>query len=169
MKIDPTSISLRAACDNDRLFAFAVKKAAFRVYIEPIWGWDEAFQIEFHKKDWDEHRPEIIRLGERDIGTIEIWRRKNDIHLGEFYLFPEFQKQGIGSHFMTLLVKEADSKGVPVLLEVIKINPVQALYSRFGFSIIGETRTHYQMKKEPKTSEPTTRAAVAHLDRSTEE
>ena len=107
-------------------------------------------QIEFHRKDWDERRPEIIRLLDRDIGTIEVWRRGEDIHLGEFYLLPEFQRHGIGTHFMSQLAAESDSKGVPVRLEVIKINPVKSLYLRFGFKVTGETRTHFQMERNPK-------------------
>jgi ribosomal protein S18 acetylase RimI-like enzyme len=127
-----------------------VKKAALRAYVEPVWGWDEIVQVEFHRKDWDERRPEIIRLLERDIGTIEVLRSGEDIHLGEFYLFPEFQKQGIGSHLLSQLAEESDSKCVPVRLEVIKINPVKSLYLRFGFEVTGETRTHFQMERKPK-------------------
>jgi GNAT superfamily N-acetyltransferase len=149
MKIDPTIVSCRTACDEDISFAFAVKKAALRAYIEPIWGWDETVQIEFHRKDWEARRPDIIRLIDRDIGTIEIWRRDEDIHLGEFYLFPEFQKHGIGSELMKRLVSESDSRMVPIRLEVIKINPVKSLYLRFGFRVSGETKTHFQMEKIP--------------------
>jgi GNAT superfamily N-acetyltransferase len=88
-------------------------------------------------------------LDDRDIGTIEVLRRPGDIHLGEFYLFPEFQRHGIGSHFMSRLVEEAEAKRVPLRLEVIKINPVQSLYLRFGFRVSGETSTHYRMERKP--------------------
>ncbi len=159
MKIDPAQISLRGAADRDRTFAYEVKKAALRAYIEPVWGWDEAFQIEFHRKDWDECRPEIIRYVERDIGTIEVLRRDADIHLGEFYLLPVFQRRGIGSYFMSRLVEEADQKLVPLVLEVIKINPVQSLYRRFGFTISGETKTHYLMQRQPNQALQPTAAA----------
>ena len=150
MKIDPRQISLRSVSDSDRSFAYEVKKAALRVYVEPLWGWDEIVQVEFHRKDWDERRPQIIRLLDRDIGTIEVWRRGEDIHLGEFYLFPEFQRHGIGTHLMSQLAAESDSKRVPVRLEVIKINPVKSLYLRFGFKVTGETRTHFQMERKPQ-------------------
>jgi len=53
---------------------------------------------------------------------------------------------------MTLLVREADSKDVFVRLEVIKINPVQSLYLRFGFHVCGETKTHWQMERKPNQS-----------------
>lgn len=149
MKIDLQHINLRNADDNDRTFAYEVKKAALRAYVEPLWGWDEVVQVDFHRKDWSERRPEIICLVNRDIGTIEVWRREQDIHLGEFYLFPEFQRRGIGSHLMSQLSTESDATGVPLRLEVIKINPVKSLYIRFGFKIEGETNTHFLMQREP--------------------
>ncbi len=158
MKIDQQQVSLRRASDGDRAFAYEVKKAALRAYVEPIWGWDEAVQVEFHRKDWDQRRPEIITLLDHNIGTIEIWRRSEDIHLGEFYLLPQFQRQGIGSQLMAQLVAEADSKGAPVRLEVIKINPVKSLYLRFGFSITGETSTHFKMERPPNKSLQPTRS-----------
>lgn len=154
MKIDPRQVSLRTVTDSDRSFAYEVKKAALRDYVEPLWDWDETVQAEFHRKDWDERRPEIIRLPDRDIGTIEIWRRGEDIHLGEFYLLPEFQRHGFGSHLMSQLAAESDSKHVPMRLEVIKINPVKSLYLRFGFRVTGETLTHFQMERRPNQTAP---------------
>jgi len=156
MKIDPIIVSCRTAHEEDISFAFAVKKAALRAYVEPIWGWDEAVQIEFHRRNWAERRPDIIRLIDRDIGTIQIWKRDEDMLLGEFYLFPEFQKLGIGSELMRRLVSESDSRMVPIRLQVIKINPAKSLYLRFGFRVSGETRTHFQMEKIPNQPlEPT--------------
>ena len=136
--MDTSLLDLRSVSDADRSFCYDVKKAALRSYVEPIWGWNE-----------DEQKPQIITFDGRDIGTIEIVRREKELHLGEFYLFPEFQKLGIGSHFMDRLTQEADSKALPTKLEVIKINPVKSLYLRFGFNDTGETKTHFLMKREP--------------------
>ena len=148
--IDLTKIGLRAANDGDRAFGFEVKKAAMRTYIEPVWGWDEAFQVEFHRKDWAKQRPQIITLDGRDIGTIETIRSEIGFHLGEFYLFPAYQRQGIGLHLMTALLRDADAVRLPIRLEVFKINPVQSLYLRCGFRITGEFKTHYRMERAPR-------------------
>lgn len=148
--VDLTQVSLRTARESDRSFGFEVKKAAMRPYIEPIWGWDEAFQVEYHRNDWEKQRPQIIILGERDIGTIEIVRGEAGFHLGEFYLFPAYQRQGIGLHLMQALLREADATRLPIRLEVFKINPVQSLYLRCGFRITGEFKTHYRMERAPR-------------------
>jgi ribosomal protein S18 acetylase RimI-like enzyme len=42
---------------------------------------------------------------------------------------------------------------LPVSLRVLKINPARQLYLRLGFSVIGETETHYWMRKEGKPRE----------------
>ncbi len=156
--MDTNQLDLRPVREEDRSFCYEVKKAALRSYVEPIWGWDEQEQIEFHRKDWNVQKPEIITFEDRDIGTIEIVRNEEDLHLGEFYLFPEFQKQGIGSHFIDRLIQEADSKALPTKLEVIRINPVKSLYLRYGFKDTGETKTHFLMKREPNQAAHTTPA-----------
>jgi GNAT superfamily N-acetyltransferase len=148
--LDLAQVSLRPAHDGDRNFAYDVKKAAMRIYIEPIWGWDEDFQLNFHRSDWEIRRPEIIMLANHGIGTMEIVRSENGFHLGEFYLYPEYQRQGIGLHLLQRLLQEADRAKLPIQLEVIKINPVQSLYLRCGFVIAGETKTHYLMQRLPK-------------------
>jgi GNAT superfamily N-acetyltransferase len=148
--VDHTRVSLRSAGDSDRSFGFEVKKAAMRPYIEPIWGWDEVFQVEFHRADWAKQRPRIITLDGQDIGTMEVVRTDAEFHLGEFYLFPAYQRQGIGLHLLTALLREADAAQVPIRLEVIKINPVKSLYLRCGFVRTGETKTHYLMERSPR-------------------
>lgn len=148
MKIDVQNLALRPCGDDDRSFCYAVKKAALRCYVEPIWGWEEEVQVAFHRKDWEARRPEIIMLDGEDVGTIEVVRSAAGLHLGEFYLFPAYQRKGIGSYFMRSLVEEADRDGLPVTLEVIKINPVRSLYERFGFKITVETKTHYVMVRQ---------------------
>ena len=143
-------LDLRTVREEDRIFCYNVKKAALKTYVEPIWGWDENEQIEFHCNKWQAQVPEIIRLNGQDIGTIEITKQDDGFHLNEFYLFPEFQKQGIGSHFMDRLVAEADSMSLPTRLQVIKINPAKRLYLRYGFIDIRETKTHFVMERPPR-------------------
>ncbi|MBK1882085.1 GNAT family N-acetyltransferase [Luteolibacter pohnpeiensis] len=148
--IDISILSKRLPGDEDRLICYRIKKAALMRYVESLWGWDEQLQIAFHQKDWETQKPEIITLGSCDIGTIEIIKNDQELHLGEFYLLPDYQNQGIGSHLLTLLTQEADTLALPIKLEVIKINPAKNLYLRHGFVDIGETETHFLMKREPK-------------------
>ncbi len=146
--INPHDATLRPATPEDYFFSYEVKKAALRAYVEPIWGWDEAVQIEFHRKTWHARQPDIIRLADRDIGTVQLLPHADHLHLVEFYLLPEFQRHGIGAHLMTRLVASADAQRLPIRLEVIKNNPAKSLYLRFGFNVTTETATHYKMTRE---------------------
>ena len=51
---------------------------------------------------------------------------------------------------MTALLREADAAGLPIRLEVFKVNPVQSLYLRCGFRVTGEFKTHYRMERAPR-------------------
>ena len=145
----PPEIRLRPASERDRRFAYEVKRAALGPYVAQVWGWDEDFQQEFHARDWAVRRPEIVVCDGVDIGTVQFVRGEADYHVGELYLLPEYQRRGIGSRILQGLTSTADAEAVPVLLEVIKVNPARSLYERHGFEICGETGTHYLMRRGP--------------------
>ena len=47
------------------------------------------------------------------------------------------------------LLDEGRTRGVPVELQVIKVNPARGLYERLGFVVAGESETHWEMHWEP--------------------
>ncbi len=69
------------------------------------------------------------------------------IHLGEFYLLPKFQNQGIGTVLLQQVLDEATEKKLPVRLEVLKNNPVRSLYERHEFVITGQREHHFLMER----------------------
>jgi GNAT superfamily N-acetyltransferase len=150
--IQPDSLKTRAAAESDRGFAYEVKRAALGPYVEQVWGWDEPVQQAFHAREWDARRTDIIVIDGEDAGTVQFVRREADCLLGEFYLLPRFQRQGVGSRLMRRMLATADAEGLPVRLQVIKINPAKALYERHGFRVSGETSTHFVMERTPRPS-----------------
>jgi ribosomal protein S18 acetylase RimI-like enzyme len=150
METEEARLATRPAQESDRRFCYEVKRAALGPYVERTWGWDEAFQQEFHTADWQRRRPDIIVLDGEDAGTVQYVRRERDYHLGEFYLLPRHHRRGIGSRLLRRMLDRADAEGFPVHLEVIKINPAKSLYERHGFRVCGETATHYQMVREAR-------------------
>jgi GNAT superfamily N-acetyltransferase len=149
----PDSPKTRPATESDRGFAYEVKRAALGPYVEQVWGWDEAVQRAFHAREWDARRTDIIVIDGEDAGTVQFVRREADYLLGEFYLLPRFHRQGAGSRLMRRMLATADAEGLPVTLQVIKINPAKALYERHGFRVSGETATHFLMERTPQTPE----------------
>lgn len=148
MKINQR-VQVRPVSEVDREFCYQVKKRALGLYIEQTWGWNESFQREFHSNDWAGSKPEVIMLDRQDIGTIEIKKEPELYSLREFYLLPEFQRKGIGTYLLSCLTTEADLCGMPIHLDVLKVNPAKKLYERTGFETIEETSTHYKMRRMP--------------------
>lgn len=121
-----------------------------QAYVAQTWGqWDEAWQSQYFRQHFKPSAHQIIVLHGQDIGAISVVRRDTDIFLGTIELLPAHQGQGIGTQLIKALIDEAHQKGIPLTLQVLKVNPARRLYERLGFSIIGETTTHYQMSATP--------------------
>jgi len=58
------------------------------------------------------------------------------------------QGKGIGSFYLEHITSIANSKNIPIFLQVFKSNPAQNLYKRYGFKTYDESLSHYLMKYE---------------------
>ena len=68
--------------------------------------------------------------------------------VGKIELLPEFQRKGVGTVLMKRILGEAQVRRIPVRLQVLRTNtPARRLYERLGFTVSGETETHFQMEK----------------------
>ena len=56
------ALKIRKAEATDSEFVFAVKKAAFREYVEQIWGWDDTYQKELHNRRFASQDLRIIQF-----------------------------------------------------------------------------------------------------------
>jgi ribosomal protein S18 acetylase RimI-like enzyme len=140
------SIALRQAAPSDSEFVYLVKKAALGEYIALTWGWDEAFQRDFHEKDYDSERTQIIVYKGDDAGWLLVNESETDIHLQEVYLRPEYQNLGIGSTIVRSLLAEAARANRRLKLQVLKVNTrARKLYKRLGLQVIGEDENYYLM------------------------
>jgi GNAT superfamily N-acetyltransferase len=147
-KMDTEKVSLRAATAEDSGFAFKVKKAALGQYVRDIHGWDEDEQRRLHRRRFDPAATRIVMLHGRDIGLVAIRERADCIRLLQLFLLPEAQGEGIGSHVLTQVLREADRVHRPAVLRVLKSNPrAKAFFERHGFTLVGETETHYNMER----------------------
>jgi ribosomal protein S18 acetylase RimI-like enzyme len=83
------------------------------------------------------------------IGVVSIRRNATEFFLRAIEIHPEYQGRGIGTYIIRSILDEADGRGVPVILYVLKVNPARKLYHRLGLKIVGETTTHYTMTTRP--------------------
>ena len=142
-------ISLRPATKADFNFTYEVKKSALGPHIDKTWGWDEDFQHQYHLNDFTPSKIQIVTYEDEDVGWFEFNKTPERFYLVDFVLLPKYQGRGIGSFLISGFIKEAKLKGLPIRLGVLKVNPAMRFYERLGFSIIGESETHFEMEVSP--------------------
>ncbi len=141
-------LSFRKAQANDSEFVFAVKKEAFREYVEQVWGWDDSYQRKLHKRRFTVQDACIIQFRGIDVGFLATSSTPDILKVNQIYILPEYQGRGIGSAVMTRIIDDASLEQKSVTLQVLKVNTLGvAFYDRLGFIIVGESSTHFQMEK----------------------
>lgn len=142
------ALSIRKTQATDSEFVFAVKKAAFREYVEQIWGWDDTYQRDLHNRRFDSQGIRIIQLHGTDVGFLSTRNTPDTFKVEQLYILPEHQGKGIGAACMKRIIDDANREQKPVTLQVLKINTrATAFYQRLGFTIVDENATHFQMKR----------------------
>ena len=145
------ALKIRKAEATDSEFVFAVKKAAFREYVEQIWGWDDTYQKELHNRRFDSQDLRIIQFHATDVGFLSTSNTPDALKVDQIYILPEYQGRGIGAACMRGIIDDANQEQKPVTLQALKINTrATAFYKRLGFTIVDENSTHFQMKRHPE-------------------
>jgi ribosomal protein S18 acetylase RimI-like enzyme len=70
------------------------------------------------------------------------------LFLSQLFVDTSFQRQGIGTHLVRILIEEAARDDKAVTLGVVKTNPALRLYRRLGFSITHEDQNKFYMRRE---------------------
>ncbi|MYB50382.1 MAG: GNAT family N-acetyltransferase [Dehalococcoidia bacterium] len=142
------NLNTRLAGEDDKEFAYQAKRAAFRGYVEQVWGWDEDKQRKLHDQRFTAQDFCVISLDGTDVGIMSVDLEPDSVFVNQIYILPEHQKQGIGRRCMSIVVEEAKKLNLPVRLRVLKVNPrAVVFYERLGFTIAGDTDTHLLMQK----------------------
>ena len=82
-------------------------------------------------------------------GAIDCQRHRDRWTINNIEIAPEFQNVGIGTWLINRLLQQARGEDVPVDLQVMKVNlDARRLYERLGFTVTGETDTHWQMRAD---------------------
>lgn len=141
-------ISLRPASDKDAEMLWDLHRVTLKPYVEQIWGWDENFQRRYFSEHFTTTNSKIIRCDGINAGVLTVEENQLGFILSNIELYPQYQGLGIGTQLINDVIDKAGQRGLSVSLRVLKINPARQLYLRLGFSVIGETETHYWMRKE---------------------
>ena len=142
------NLKIRMAGEDDKEFAYQAKRAAFREYVEQVWGWDEEKQRKLHDQRFASQDFSVINLDGKDVGIMSVDINPDCVFINQLYILPEHQEQGIGGRCMSVVVDEGKKLDLSVRLRVLKVNlRAVAFYERLGFTITDDTDTHFLMEK----------------------
>jgi ribosomal protein S18 acetylase RimI-like enzyme len=142
----------RRAVAADRDWLWATKTRCLRAYIEQTYGpWDEDTQRARFDATFIPGEIHIVSIDGRDAGFIAARQEPDVIQLFNLMIAPEFQNRGLGTAVLHNLLALAQTRRMPVRLQVMKVNPARRLYERMGFVVIPveEIPTHYRMIWKP--------------------
>jgi ribosomal protein S18 acetylase RimI-like enzyme len=137
--------SFRSAKPDDFALLKMIHEKTLRPYVELIWGWDEELQEVLLRKKFDPGKLQVIQLGGKDIGILQLERRPDVVFLANLLILPEYQRKGLGSLIIKDIIESAENR--PVTLSVLKPNPAKNLYERLGFEVIDQDEIRYKMKR----------------------
>ena len=147
---DYSLIKLIPADQTHKEFSYQVKKEAEGGYITDMFDWDEDVQRDFHAKAWKQQKPDIISYDGNLIGTIATIESEDCIEIGQFFILPDYQNKGIGTHLLKSILNKAEQLGKHVTLRFLKNNPVRSLYVRNGFRVTDSDEILYYMERKPR-------------------
>jgi GNAT superfamily N-acetyltransferase len=147
--------SLRAVCGDDEALLFEIYSST-RAAEMALVSWDTAVKEAFlrsqfsaqqthYRKFFPEATHDLILVKGHPAGRLYMNRRKDEIHILDIALLPEFRNLGIGTTILQDLMVEAISTNRTVLLHVEIFNPAMKLYERLGFVKAGEQGIYHEM------------------------
>lgn len=138
--------TIRKATQGDLELSFEIRKKTMFKYVADSKGWDEEKELVDHIKDFNTEIMQIIEVDCKPIGVFESVIENGYLHVHGLYILEEFQNCKIGTNVMNNTIISANTKGIPVLLQVLKVNDkAKAFYEKIGFKVFKEAEHHFQM------------------------
>jgi ribosomal protein S18 acetylase RimI-like enzyme len=147
-----STLSVRKAHASDREFLFGLHVATMRDYVGQTWGWDDGEQRRMFDEHFNTTDVDVIECDGKAIGMQVVSTTQDSLELDNIEILPEHQGRGYGSALIGDILRRARATRRQVHLQVLKVNPARALYTRLGFELTGETQTHYLMAWRHRTS-----------------
>jgi N-acetylglutamate synthase-like GNAT family acetyltransferase len=147
-KARPVSVSLHPATARDSEFAYRVKQKALRKYVEQVWPWNEDEQRRLHRRRFASQAFQVIEADGVDAGVLATTYEPDCLRVNQLLVLPEYQGKGVGRTCMEHVFKDASQRGLPVRLQVLKINSRAAeFYRRLGFHQTDADETHIHLER----------------------
>lgn len=89
--------ALRPALPADSDFAYRAKRAAFREYVEEVWGWDEVEQRRLHEQRFVAQGFRVINVGGTDVGVMAVVVAPDCLKVNQLLILPEHKARVSGA------------------------------------------------------------------------
>ncbi len=153
--IEPIQLATRPAVPEDADFIFSLIERTMRDYVSATYGaWDPGWQRERFNQSFAPANIKVLRLDGQDIGILWVEEREGTLFLRNVHILPELQGRGVGTAAIRLFLADAKKRGLDAALQVFRVSPARRLYERLGFSVTGETATHFLMFFSPANEAP---------------
>ena len=116
-------VVVRPATADDYGFLYHLNRAALKEYVARTWGWDEEAQEKRFRDQFDPDRRQIVQLGGEDIGAFGSEDKRDHIFIEYIALLPQYQRRGIGSHFLNSVIEVGSKLAKPLHLQVNNTKP----------------------------------------------
>ena len=142
---EPMDYTIRQAIAVDIDLLDVIHTENMKGYVEKIYPWKpQLFRESFSCDDY-----KVIEINNRIIGFMKVVWSETEIYLAEIQIAQNYQKQGIGTSLIQLIIEKARKNNKKLWLKVLKSNPAKQLYQRLGFIKIEESLTHEIMAITP--------------------
>lgn len=139
---------LRKATPSDSEFAYRVKKAAFKAYVDEVWGWDDEQQRQMHERRFDSQDFFVIQWEGVDAGILAMVKEADTLRINQLFILPEYQGRGIGTACINQIEENLHDSVLTICLQVLKVNkPAFAFFQKLGFREVETSDTHILMEK----------------------
>lgn len=159
MRRSASSITLRDATAEDLSFLAYLYQDSRREEVA-AWGWPETQQEQFLRMQFDAQRQsyrtsfpdavdQIVFLEDAPVGHMLVGRESEGLRLIDIAVLGEHRNRGIGARLLRDLLRECQTQGWNMYLQVLLGNPAIRLYERLGFRQTGCNFMYVQMEWNP--------------------
>ncbi len=149
----PHAVMYRPVTEADFEELVELRIAAMRESLERVGRFDPERARERLRQSFHPEHTEFIVLGESRIGFHTLRPVEEGFHLDHFYIHPDHQSRGIGSHVMADLLSRSDVRKQPVRLGALRESAANRFYQRHGFVQTAEDEWDIYYLRMPKPDE----------------
>ncbi|NOU85455.1 GNAT family N-acetyltransferase [Paenibacillus sp. LMG 31460] len=131
-------ITLRQSQNSDVETIANLRAIVLRNDLTRLGRFDEEKVRQRFRNSFDSDHTWIIESDSSFVGCVALKPTLDGYLLEHFYIYPNYQGKGVGSHVLKKLLEQNDVKGRRVTLNVLQGSSAKRLYERFGFKVESE-------------------------------